>query len=267
MSLFTDSDLVGISDLDVYESTLSKTASSHGINLSSKTAIALAAIGDKLLGRLQHIGRTPIFVGSVLNGTQQGSYQGWGLNNVVVTPPLRRWLSYEILSQVFAEAYNVQLNDRFKAKWMEYSGRANEAERNVYELGIGVVRNPLSRPPDATVAITSGNQPAGIVTVQTSWVDAAGNESALSRLVPVTLPESSSFVISGPGANAVPASATGWNVYVSADGEASSRQNTSLIPVTDSWPLPASGYIQGASPLDGQPPDLYLVDPRRIFRG
>jgi hypothetical protein len=267
MSLFTDSDLVGISDLDVYESTLSKTASSHGINLSSKTVIALAAISDKLLGRLQHISRTTIFIDPALNGTQQGSYRGWSLNNVVVTAPLRRWLSYEILSQVFAEAYNLQLNDRFKAKWMEYSGRATEAERNVYELGIGVVRNPLSRPPDATVTITSGNQPAGIVTVQTSWVDSAGNESALSRLVPVTLPESSSFVVTGAGANAAPASATGWNLYVSAGGAAPTRQNTSPIPVIDSWALPASGYIQGAFPADGQSPDLYLLDPQRVLRG
>src|SRR5690242_705634 len=267
MSLFTDSDLVGISDLDVYESTLSKTASSHGINLSSKTAIALDAIGDKLLGRLQHIGRTVNLVDSVWNATEQRSYRGWSLDNVVVTPPLRRWLSYEILSQVFAEAYNVQLNDRFKAKWIEYSGRASEAERNVYELGIGVVRNPLPRPADATVTITSGDLPAGIVTVQSSWMGAGGNESALSRLVPVTLPGSSAFIVNPAAPNTVPASASGWNVYVSAEGEAPSRQNTSQIPLTESWPMPASGYIQGVLAQDGQSPDVYLVDSQQLFRG
>jgi hypothetical protein len=56
MSLFTDSGRIGISDLEAYESTLSKIASTHGINLDSKTTIAIADIGDGLLATLARAG-------------------------------------------------------------------------------------------------------------------------------------------------------------------------------------------------------------------
>ena len=162
MPLFTDSGLIGISDLEAYESTLSKIASTHGINLDSKTAISIADIGDSLLARLMRAGSagSPWFNPVGFNPVATGRYNivsippqsRWYLNltNVVVTSPLQRWLCYTVLSQVFAEAYNVQMNERFKNKWAEYSGRAQGAESLLYQLGIGVVWAPLPQPPDRT---------------------------------------------------------------------------------------------------------------------
>lgn len=275
MSQFTDSGRIGISDLEAYESTLSKIASTHGINLDSKTAIAIADIGDGLLATLERAGsaNSPWF-----NPTTTGRYNmvsippesQWYLNldNVVVTPSLQRWISYAVLSHVFAEAYNVQLNDRFKNKWIEYSRRAREAADVFYQLGIGVVYEPLPQPPEAIVTAGAGNQPAGIITVQTAWADANGNESMLSPLVPVTLGASSSFTVAMGGAPGQPPPfAAGWNLYVGSNGSSATRQNSTLNLWNEVWSLPASGLVAGAAPAGSRQPDAYIIDPQRIQRG
>jgi hypothetical protein len=190
------------------------------------------------------------------------------LGNVVMTPPLQRWLCYAVLSQVFAEAYNVQLNDRFKNKWQEYAGRAKAAESALYQLGIGVVWQPLPQPPEALVTIGAGNQPAGIITVQTAWFDANGNESVLSPLIPITLGASSSFTVAmGAAPGQPPIWAAGWNVYIGANGATASRQNASPIPSNGNWPLPGVGVVSGAAAVGGQAPDAYIIDPQRMQRG
>lgn len=273
MSLFTDSSLIGISDLEVYEATLSQVASTHNINIDSKTTIALGSIGDRLLARLVRAGTAswpwlnPTTTGTfdIVSMPSQSNWR-FTLNNIVVTPPLRRWLSYEILSQIFSEAYNVQLNNRFKEKWMDYSSRAQDTEKNFYDLGIGVVYNPLPQPDAAQVTTGAGSLPAGIITVQTAWTDGMGNEGALSPLIPVTLPALSSFSVA-MGTTSAPSSAVGWNVYVGANGASPTRQNLSPLPWNVAWPALSSGIVTGSLPLNGQQPDCYVLDPQRSQRG
>jgi hypothetical protein len=273
MSLFTDSNLIGISDLQVYEATLSQVASTHNINIDSKTTIALGSIGDRLLARLVRAGTAawpwlnPTTTGlfNIASMPPQSTWR-FTLDNLVVTPQLRRWITYEILSQIFSEAYNVQLNNRFKEKWMDYSSRSQDAEKNYYDLGMGVVYSPLPQPPIATVTTGAGSLSAGIITVQTTWTNASGAESVLSPLLPVTLPDSSSFSVA-MGVTVPPASATGWNLYVGIDGEPATRQNTAPIVWNATWQLPAGGVVTGPVPLGGQQPDCYVLDPQRIQRG
>lgn len=275
MALFTDSSLITISDLEVYESTLSKIASTHNINIESKTAITLAAIGDRLLGRLMRAGGAnnpslnPVFTGqySLVTLPPQKLWT-LTLNNVVVTGPLKRWISYELLSQIFSEAYNVQLNDRFREKWLYYSARSKETEESLYALGIGVVYRPLEQPAIAQVAQSTGTLPAGIVTVQTTWVDAAGKEGSPSLLLPVTLPDSSSVSVTiVPAQAATPAAAVGWNVYVGANGGSPVRQNTAALPLNMTWTVPTTGFVAGTAVPWGQQPDNFVLDPQRQWRG
>ena len=264
MALFTDSSLITISDLEIYESTLSKIASTHNINIESKTAITLAAIGDRLLARLIRAG------GGNSSSVTLPPQNLWNLtlDNVVVTGPLKRWISYELLSQIFSEAYNVQLNDRFREKWAYYAARSKETEDSLYSLGIGVVYRPLAQPAIAQVSTGAGTLAAGIVTVQTTWVDAAGNEGTASLLLPVTLGDSSSLTVAIMPAQATPpAAAVGWNVYVGANGAAPARQNTAALPLNAVWSAPASGFASGAAAPWGQQPDSFVLDPQRQWRG
>jgi hypothetical protein len=253
--------------------TLSKTASTHGINVESKTALALASIGDRLLARLLHAGTN---TGGLLSSISLSSARilpprsGWSLNlnNVVVTDQLKRWICYEVLAQCFAEAYNVQLNDRYREKWLDYASRAKTTEQSVYELGIGIVYQPLPQPGTAQTTTGSGSLTAGIVTVQTAWTDGSGNESMLSPLVPVTLADNSSLTVKAQAGNKpVPAWAIGWNVYIGANGASPSKQNTAPIALNTSWTAPGAGFIEGGSPKDGQQPDAYLLDSQRLIRG
>ena len=173
-----------------------------------------------------------------------------------------------MLSQIFAEAYNTQLNDRFKGKWTEYTARSADAEYSVSQLGIGVVHNPLARPAEAQVTVGAGSISAGIVVVQTAWVDGRGNEGALSPLVPVTLHDSSSITVEiADGVNQSPASASGWNVYIGWDGADPSRQNLAPLAKGESWSTSATGFVSGPAPLNGQEPELYIVDTHKLRRG
>lgn len=274
MALFTDSSLITISDLEVYESTLSKIASTHNINIESKTAITLAAIGDRLLARLIRAGGASDSADLAFGGRASlvtlPPQNQWtlALENVVVTGPLKRWISYELLSQIFSEAYNVQLNDRFQEKWAYYSARSKETEDSLYSLGIGVAYRPLAQPAIAQVAQSTGTIEAGIVTVQTTWVDTTGNESTPSLLVPVTVADSSSITVTIVPAQAKPpAAAIGWNVYIGANGAAPTRQNTVALPPNTSWTVPGTGFVLGQAAPWGQQPDGFVLDPQRQWRG
>jgi hypothetical protein len=274
MALFTDSSLITISDLEIYETTLSKIASTHNVNIESKTAITLAAIGDRLLARLIRAGGGGGSADFALGGRASlvtlppQSQWALGLDNVVVTGPLKRWISYELLSQIFSEAYNVQLNDRFREKWAYYSARSKETEESLYTLGIGVVYRPLAQPSLAQVEQSTGTLAAGIVTVQTTWADAAGNEGTPSLLVPVALGDSSSITVTiVPAQTNPPAAASGWNVYIGANGAPPTRQNIAALPLHEPWTVPGTGFILGRAAPWGQQPDGFVLDPQRQWRG
>lgn len=275
MALFNDSGLLGITDLEIYEANLSKIASTHGINLDSKTIITLSQIGDRVLSRLVRCGS--VNTDNLGLGWERPSritvrppQNRWvfTLDNVVVTAPLQRWMCYQVLAQTFSEAYSTQLNDRFKAKWNEYLALSQDAERNFYELGIGVVYQPLSKPAEPQIAVISGPAPGGIVVVQTAWADGNGEESALSDLMPVTLPQTSSLVVSmADAANPVPVAAIGWNIYIGANGAEPTRQNLVPIDLGTAWSLPDNGFLSGPLSVGGQQPDCYIVDSQRLQRG
>jgi hypothetical protein len=274
MPLFNDPGLIGIAELEIYESNLSKIASTHNINLQSKTAITLAQIGDRILSRL-------IRSGSV-NACTIGPFgrqgfmsalprqQNWSLtlNNVVVTDPLQRWMCYQVLAQAFSEAYSAQLNDRFRSKWNEYTALAQDAERSFYDLGVGIVRQPLPKPGTPVVSMIAGPAPAGLIVVQVAWTDANGGESSLSDYNPVALTDSSSIVVGmAESAGQVPPSAVGWNIYIGANGGDPSRQNLTPIDINTTWSLPNEGFLSGPAPINGQQPEWYITDPHRLQRG
>jgi hypothetical protein len=186
----------------------------------------------------------------------------------VVTPTLQRWLCFESLSRFFAEAYNVQLNTRFQGKWTEYQRAAENAAEMFFLSGIGIVYNPLPRPAMPLVSIQSGNSPAEAMFVQTAWADKYGNEGALSPVNGVILKSSSSIAVGmAEGVEEAPGAAAGWNVYASSDENDLTRQNDMPLSIGSTWQLPESGLIDGAQPIGGQTPNLYVALSRQIQRG
>jgi hypothetical protein len=85
---------------------------------SPKIGLAMSGISDKLMLWLLNAGALD---------PQWLNRRHLGLSTVVVTPALQRWICLESLSQIFAEAYNSQLNTRYQEKWKEYQQEAAQA--------------------------------------------------------------------------------------------------------------------------------------------
>jgi hypothetical protein len=69
------------------------------------------------------------------------------------------------------------------------------------------------------------------------------------------------------GALNAPVAAAGWNVYVSTTDTDLTLQNAQPLPVGSTWQLPGVGLIQGAAPINGQPPDYQILLSRQLQRG
>jgi len=259
MALFTDASVVTLDDLQKFETSLTQVASSHGINVDTKINLSLSAIGDKLMLWLLSMGASD---------PQWLNRRLLGLSTVVVTPTLQRWICFDALSRFFAEAYNVQLNTRFQGKWTEYQNEATSAERMVFMSGVGVVFNPLPKPAMPLLSIQDGTAAAESMFIQTAWVDAMGNEGALSPVNGQILSGAASIAVAmAEGSIDVPAAATGWNIYASTTQSNLTRQNASPLPIGSAWELPDSGLVMGSEPIDGQLPNVYVTLSHEIKRG
>src|SRR5581483_6442311 len=259
MALFTDTDVVTLNDLLQFESSLTQVSTTHSIDVETKITLAMHATGDKLMLWLLNAGASD---------PQWMQRRVLGLSTVVVTPTLFRWICFDSLSRFFAEAYNVQLNTRFQGKWTEYQQQASEAADTFFMSGLGIVYQPLPKPAMPLVAIQAGSVPAEAMFVQTAWVDARGNEGALSPVNGVILDGASTIAVAmAEGAVSAPAAAAGWNVYASTTDTGLTRQNNAPLSIGSTWQLPVSGLIAGAAPLNGQQPDYYVQLSRQLQRG
>ena len=241
------------------EASVAQVASSHGINVDNKISLAIGVVGDKLLAWLHNAGSSD---------PQWPTRRRLGLTTVVMTPPLSRWVAFEALARIFAEAYNVQLNTRFQGKWTEYQGEAMNASSLFILEGLGIVANALPRPATPLLSVQSGSIPAQAILVQTAWADINGNESALSAANQSVLPDSSSIVVAmAEGALSAPAAAIGWNVYAGVQANSLTRQNATPLSIGSAWNMPTTGLQIGSQPLDGQTPTFYVSLTKQIKRG
>jgi hypothetical protein len=260
MALFTDAVVITLDDLLGYEATLVQVASTHGINVDTKISLATSAISDRLLLWLLSIG---------IQDPQHFTRRNLGLSTVVVSAAMRRWLTFSSLCGVFAEAYNLQLNTRFQGKLTEYQKLTGEASVTTFQAGIGIVYNPLPQPALPLVSVQSGSSAATGLFVQTTWINTEGQESALSPVNGVILPDDSSITVGmAEGSLGAPAAAIGWNVYVSVDEGAPTMQNVDgTLQIGSTWSLPATGIVSGFPAGDGQNPDYYIQMSKQILRG
>ena len=259
MALFTDSDVVTLDDLLQFESSLVQVSSTHGIDITTKIKLAVDGIGDQILLFLLRAGPSD---------PQWFSRNTLGLTTVVVTPSIYRWICVESLSRTFAEAYNVQLNTRFQGKWEEYQKQSAACTEIVFASGIGIVFSPLPRPSLPGYSTSAGTMSAQSLFVQTAWTNELGQESALSPVNGLVLNGSSQVEISmGDLLPAIPAAATGWNVYISETQTCLTRQNLAPNPVGQVWQMPQTGTILGQLPTGGQAPARFVSSNRRWQRG
>src|SRR5262245_41276572 len=108
MALFIDGPASTIEDLRAYDTQLGDVASNENIDVTQKLWLAQQQISIELERLLDR--RYP-------------------LEKVVQSPPLVLWHTYRSLELLYRDAYFTHLNDRFKAKRMQF----HELAKSAYE--------------------------------------------------------------------------------------------------------------------------------------
>lgn len=252
--LFTDSPAVTLQDLADYETGITNTAVSEGINLTVKIVLATNEVGLQLQGQFPPLGTS-----------NNAPVSGLTLSNIVVTPALKQWLVYHALELVYRDAYFSQLNDRYQAKWTEYQNLSAAAETLLFQIGVGTVLDPIPQAGPPALSLVPGTLAAGKYFVEVSWMNASGEEGAPSQTAALQVP--SGDTLQAQAVNP-PANAAFWRVYAGATPDALHLQNPAPLAVGASWIAPGPGLTtSGPQPGDGQKATYVNPSPRILLRG
>ena len=243
MALFTDGLVAGLLDLRAYESGILDVANTEGLSLTDKLQIAQREIAIDLTSFL------------LRHGVSLGP--GRELSMVAVTEPLLHAHVLTTLAHAFRDAYNSQLNERYKSKWREYVHLAERALRQLQETGVGIVGSPLAKPLPPTTGVFAG----GVLPFRTYRVQVAlagnGVTSALSDPLMVEVQPGTRISVNAPGCH----------VYAGADEGHMFRQTNAPIPPSGSWTETESGLRQDLTPVPVQGPDYLVANRRQMLRG
>ena len=256
MALFTDGPISSAKDLHEYEASVLTDANAEGIDVVAKVALAQQDLANELILFLLRR--------ASLRDYQPDVRRSRGLADVVVTDALRQWHIHKTLAMVYRDAYNNQLNDRYQGKWNEYEELAKGSSRTYFQLGVGVVADPIPRATTPELTSVPGNSAGATFYVVATWVNSTGQEGAPSAYA--QLSTSAGEVLAVVLTGIPPQNAVGWNAYVGASPSAVTRQNDNPMGIGTSW-IMSGGLISGASLTMGQKPAWFIVDHRVIERG
>jgi len=256
MALLTDGSPNNTEALRVYEAAILSVANVEGIDLEAKLGLATEEVAEEVLDVLLDHAATTDPLGSARRGV--------GVSDVAVTPQLKRWHALHMLGIVYRDAFNNQLNDRYKTKWDEYRELARSARELTLRFGIGLVAAPIPVAVAPAFSTIAGTFPATTYYVRVSWLSATGQEGLPSSTTTFMTVDGSSLVVTALNP---PQVATGWNVYIGLSDVALARQNASPIAIGQSFALPPTGLVGGAAPGNGQAPDSYVTGGRMMRRG
>ena len=214
MALFTDQNVSDISDLIAYEANLPEIAGAEGIDLATKVKLAQTEVAAELEAATQRPGNVYFTEGSGWQSSGgETNLSRIDLHNIVVTPPLKLWHTFQTLSIAYRDAYNRKLNDKYLPKWKEYKELARWAADLLFQTGIGITTTPIPRTPLPTLDWVSSTLGGMAVFARATWVGANSSEGAGSVEQAISVPTGNALRVTPPNA---PSGVTGWNVYVGA---------------------------------------------------
>jgi len=258
MALFLDGAVSTTEDLAAQDSQLLNVASTEGIDLGGKLALAQEELDIELRALLNR--GNPV---DPLGWIAPTYIENAGIGHVVVTPPLKMWHTFRTLETVYRDAYNNALNDRYAGKRDAFHEMAAWAREKLTLLGIGMAWNPVPRAATPAVAPAQGSLAAGTYYVTMAWVNSAGEEGA-SATPAVTTTTGSTFAIR-PGA--APQGAIGWNAYAGVSAGGMILQNGAPLALAQSWTQPPALTAAGRTAGSGQAPSYLWPSPRILQRG
>lgn len=255
MALFSDGLLITGAELQEYENGILGVASTERLDITSKAKLAHDEIATDLLLFLD---RNSLWDPRLVTRRQVG------ISDIVVTDPLKRWHAYKTLAMVYRDAYNNQLNDRYKGKWAQYDKLSEAAAQTLFHLGVGMVHQPIPRASEPSLTIVPMGVTGSAYYVRVSWVSISQQEGLASDAVEAKSSDGSSVVVA---VSSPPSGIALWNVYAGSGPEDMALQNNSPLPIDTTWMLPATGMLSGRAPGDGQAPEWWIVDRRILPRG
>jgi hypothetical protein len=256
--LLTDGNPNADEDLRVYESAILEVAHIERIDLAVKLNLAAEEIAEDVLDfLLNHAGADPHALGR----------RGIGTSDVVITRQLKRWHAAHTLEIVYRDAFNNQLNDRYRPKFLEYRELAQNARKHTFHFGVGLALVPIPQAQTPVLSAVAGLIPGTTYYARASWVGASGQEGEPSEMTAYGSPAGSLPVVQMTNTDIVAAVATGFNVYLGLTPDALALQNSTPVPMGQNFTLPGTGLAAGAAPGEGQPPDIYVSGGWMLQRG
>jgi hypothetical protein len=254
MALFVDGPACTIDDLTDQDADLLDVALTNNINVSTKLRLAVEEIRTDLHLWLNRPRPTlEILWGAILR-----------IDQIVITPPLRRWETMHALALVYRDAYFSQLVDRYQAKWQEYGRLTRDARESFLASGLGLVRDPVLQPAPPLLSTTPGPQSGGTFYASVSWVNSTNQQGTPSYASSITVADGNLMTVAVTGA---PANAVGFNVFAGTSLSAMFLQNDLPIPVQATFLYVPGQVTQGPLPGTGQTPDFTRPLARTILRG
>jgi len=260
MALFVDGPACSIDDLTDQDAGLLNVALTNNINVSTKLRLAVEEIRTDLHLWLNKP-RTAFYQ---VAGTELAWGPALGIEQIVVTPPLKRWEAMHSLALVYRDASFSQLVDRYQAKWQEYAKLAQDARESFIASGMGLVRDPVIQPAPPVLSTTPGPQSGGTFYASVTWVNSTNQQGAPSFASSITVADGSLMTVAVTGA---PKNAVGFNVYAGTSLAAMFLQNGVLLPVASTYLYVPGEISQGALPGNGQTPDFMRPLARTMLRG
>ena len=252
MALFTDGNIATLNDLRGYETAILDLASSEGIDLGAKLALAHREIGFEIL--------------SFLLTQRYALANQRNLDCVIVTDPLPHAEIMWALGLVYRDAYNSQLNDRYEGKWKQYTDLSRRALSQYFDIGVGLTTCPIPKPEPPNAQLTSGGSLAAVTyNIQVAACGLDGFTGALSDPLFLHAPDSTRLSVSFGGE--LPQRSIGWFLYIGTGQSGPVRQNDQPMSEGTVWTCPDNGPASGLPAVRIQQPETWAMQQRRLLRG
>lgn len=247
--LLTDGNPNTTEDLRAYESGLLGVANGEAIDLDVKLGLATEELTQEVLDFLV---------------TRFEARRSKGVADVVVTRQMKRWHALLTLELVYRDAFNNQLNDRYKEKFNEYKRLAERARSQTFLFGVGLTYRPMPVASVPAFDFAAGPFEARTYFARVAWVSEQGAEGMASRITSFDAPAGTVPVVRAVNA---PSGVAGFHVYLGLAPELVKRQTTVPVGVGQSFVMPGTGIVDGAAPGDGQAPDEFIAGTQVMRRG
>jgi hypothetical protein len=254
MALFVDGPACTIGDLTDQDAGLLEVALANNINVTTKLRLAVEEI------------RTDLYLW--LNKPRPTLEMLWAaslrIEQIVITPPLKRWETMHALALVYRDAYFSQLVNRYQEKWQEYGRLTRDASESFIASGLGLVSDPVIQAAPPVLSTTPGPQSGGVFYASVAWVNSTNQAGAPSYASSITVADGNLMTVGVTGA---PQNAVGFNVYAGTSLTAMFLRNNVLLPVGATYLYLPGQITQGPLPGTGQIPDFIRPLARTILRG